>query len=108
MKVNFEVTGNVEGTVIIPFVLITIVENAFKHGDLKNQEYSIDIRLNVRGRQLVFYCRNKKKTGPKQLSTGIGLENIKKRLELAYGDKYRYNVKEDFDFYSTELIIEEL
>ena len=56
----------------------------------------------------MFYCRNKKKTGPKQLSTGIGLENIKKRLELAYGDKYRYNVKEDFDFYSTELIIEEL
>ena len=38
LKVNFEVSGEVDGAMIIPFVLITLVENAFKHGDLKNQE----------------------------------------------------------------------
>ena len=108
LKVNFEVSGDLEGKKIIPFVLITLVENAFKHGDLKNQEDPIDIRVNVTGSKLRFYCRNKKKSGPKQLSTGIGLDNIHKRLELAYGNNYRYTVNDETEFYATELIIYEL
>ena len=108
LKVNFEVSGEVNEAMIIPFVLITLVENAFKHGDLKNQEYPIDIKLKVEGSKLYFYCRNKKRAGPKQLSTGIGLENIKKRLVLAYGDKFKFTVKDEPEFYTTELIIYEL
>jgi LytS/YehU family sensor histidine kinase len=108
LKVNFEVSGDVNGAMIIPFVLITLVENAFMHGDLKSQDHPIDIKLNVKGNKLYFYCRNKKRSGPKQLSTGIGLDNIKKRLDLAYGDKYKYIVKDEADFYSTELTIEQL
>ena len=108
LNVNFEVTGVVTGAMIIPFVLITLVENAFKHGDLQKQEYPIDIKLNINRNKLSFYCRNKKKSGPKELSTGIGLENIKKRLDLAYGDKYKFNVKDEAEFYTTELIIDQL
>ena len=55
------------------------MENAFKHGDLKSTEHPIVIRIVIIGKKLYFYCRNRKKTGPKELSTGIGLENIKKR-----------------------------
>jgi LytS/YehU family sensor histidine kinase len=102
------VTGAVNGTMIIPFVLITLVENAFKHGDLKKQEYPIDIKLNIERNRLSFYCRNKKKTGPKEISTGIGIENIKTRLDLAYGDKYKFAVKDEPEFYTTELIIDQL
>src|SRR6266542_1776654 len=51
-------------------------------------------KLNVNGNKLYFYCRNKKKTGPKELSTGIGLENIKNRLDLAYGKNYNFVVKD--------------
>lgn len=108
LNVNFEVTGVVNGAMIIPFVLITLVENAFKHGDLKDTEAPIDIKLNVDGNKLYFYCRNKKKTGPKELSTGIGLENIKNRLDLAYGKNYNFVVKDDPTFYTTELTINEL
>lgn len=108
LKVNFEVEGDLGGIFIIPFVLITIVENAFKHGDLKNQEYPIIIKLQVKAGRLYFYCRNKKKTGPKVLTTGIGLENIRKRLDLAYGDQYIYNIKDEADFYTTELTINKL
>src|SRR5688572_5928078 len=92
LKVNFQFWGNVEGKVIIPFVLITLVENAFKHGDLKNPANPIDIKVTVQDNRLYFYCRNKKKSGPKQLSTGIGVGNIKKRLDLAYGERYKYIV----------------
>jgi sensor histidine kinase YesM len=108
LNVQFEVTGSTEGKTIIPFVLITLVENAFKHGDLKNKENPIAIKLNITGDRLYFYCRNKKKAGPKQLSTGIGIENIKKRLELAYGDGFVYTVKDETEFYTAELIINQL
>ena len=93
---------------IIPFVLITLVENAFKHGELKNPDFPIDIKVKVQDNKLYFYCRNKKKSGPKQLSTGIGLENIKSRLHLAYGEKYKFIVRDEPEFYTTELTIDEL
>jgi two-component system, LytTR family, sensor kinase len=108
LTVNFQVTGDPGEKRIVPFVLITLVENAFKHGELKNPENPIEIRLDITGNKLRFYCRNKKKTGRKDISTGIGLENIHKRLELAYGSKYRYTVNDETEFYATELIIYEL
>lgn len=108
LNVKFSVEGVVNGATIIPFVLITLVENAFKHGDLKSTEYPIDIFLKIDHSKLNFYCRNKKKNGPKELSTGIGLDNIQKRLELAYGKDYSLNVKDEVDFYTTELTIYKL
>lgn len=108
LNVQFSVEGTVSGVNIIPFVLITIVENAFKHGDLKDQQHPINISLKVGEGRLHFSCRNKKKTGPKELSTGVGLENIRKRLELAYGSHYQFNVKDEADFYTTDLIIDKL
>lgn len=105
LNVNFDVNGVMNGATTIPFILITLVENAFKHGDLKSQQYPIDIKLNVENKNLHFYCRNKKKTGPKEISTGIGLNNIKKQLDLTYGKNYSLNVKDDTEFYTTELTI---
>jgi len=108
LNVQFDVEGILNGATIIPFVLITLVENAFKHGDLKANESPIIIKVIVKQNQLYFYCRNKKKTGPKELSTGIGLDNIKKRLELAYGKDHSFNVIDEGDFYTTELTINKL
>jgi len=108
LRVLFDVEGVINGATIIPFVLITLVENAFKHGDLKSCDNPITIKLKVEGGQLYFYCRNKKKTGPRELSTGIGLDNIKKRLELAYGKNYGFHIKDEADSYTTELTITQL
>jgi two-component system, LytTR family, sensor kinase len=108
LNVKFDVEGVVNGATIIPFVLITLVENAFKHGDLKSTEHPIDINLLIKDSKLYFYCRNKKKNGPKELSTGIGLDNIQKRLDLAYRKDYSLNIKDEADFYTTELTIYKL
>jgi LytS/YehU family sensor histidine kinase len=108
LNVQFEVTGVVNGAQIIPFVLITIVENAFKHGDLQKPEYPIDVKLNVEHDRLFFYCRNKKKSGPKEISTGLGLDNIRNRLDFAYGKNYSLLIKDEADFYTTELTIDKL
>ena len=105
LNVSFKVIGILNGATIIPFVLITLVENAFKHGDLKNLNSPIEIKLRVDDHQIYFFCRNKKKTGPKDISTGIGLDNIKKRLDLAYGKEYELNIKNESELYTTELFI---
>jgi sensor histidine kinase YesM len=108
LRVTFDVEGVINGATIIPFILITLVENAFKHGDLKSNEHPIIIKLKIEKNVLYFYCSNKKKTGPKELSTGIGLDNIKKRLDLAYGTNYTLHVKDEADMYTTELTINQL
>ena len=128
LNVQFDVEGIVNGATIIPFVLITLVENAFKHGDLKSTEDPIDIKLKIweesdvstsahpihlkikkdEVKKLYFYCRNRKKSGPKELSTGIGLENIRKRLELAYRRDFTFNIKDEAEYYTTELTINRL
>ena len=108
LHVNFEVNGIVNGVEIIPFLLITVVENAFKHGDLQRMENPIEIKLNVEHNHLYFYCRNKKKTGPKEISTGLGLDNIRNRLDFAYGSHYKLLIKDETEFYTTELTIDAL
>lgn len=105
LKVHMEVNGVMNGATVVPFVLITLVENAFKHGDLKDEQHPIVIRLDVEGKTVTFYCRNKKKTGAKELSTGIGLDNIKKQLDLTYGRNYLLDVKDEAEFYTTQLTI---
>lgn len=108
LHVNFEVSGVVNGIEIIPFLLITVVENAFKHGDLQCIDHPIEIKLSIEHNRLYFYCRNKKKTGPKEISTGLGLDNIRNRLDFAYAGNYKLLIKDEADFYTTELTITKL
>jgi two-component system, LytTR family, sensor kinase len=108
LHVKFEVNGMINGMEVIPFLLITIVENAFKHGDLQRVEHPIEIKLTVEENRLYFYCHNKKKSGPKEMSTGLGLDNIRNRLGFAYGSNYKLLIKDETDFYTTELTIDKL
>jgi two-component system LytT family sensor kinase len=106
LQVAFSIKGDPEGLRILPFVLITIVENAFKHGELKDPGHPVTLDLCIdEGKKLRFHSVNKKKTGPKELSTGIGLENTRKRLELAYGDNYSLYIKDQREAYITDLSI---
>lgn len=108
LNVHLQVEGDINGGKIIPFVLITLVENALKHGDVKSAECPIVFSIHVEGKKFYFYSHNKKKTGAKELSTGIGLGNIKKRLNLMYGNKCHFLIKDEAEFYTTELTIDPL
>ena len=106
LQVRVALTGDPEGKRILPFILITLVENAFKHGDLKSIDNPVNIALTVcPDGQLRFVCSNKKKTGPKELSTGIGLDNTRKRLELAYGENYSLYIKDQRELFTVDLTI---
>ncbi len=93
---------------VVPLVLITLVENAFKHGELHEPEHPVKIALELNPAEqcLTFSVKNKKASGPKERGHGIGLENTILRLQNEYGNHYRLSFNESADHYSTELIIQ--
>lgn len=107
LQVEFAISGDVETIRIVPLVLITLVENALKHGDITNAAHPLIIKLAVDedGRQLHFSTYNKKKKGPKELSHGIGMENIRKRLSSAYKDNCHLNIMDGTEDYTVVLSI---
>ena len=105
LQVRFEVEGIVQYRMIVPLILITFVENCFKHGDLHAPEHALLIRLEVTDDQFLFFTHNKKQHGIKPQSTGIGLANTRRRLDLSYGDRYSLELKNDPDFYTCKLVI---
>ena len=108
---NFHVEYLIEGDItqkrIIPLLFISFVENAFKHGQVNNPNSPIVIKVKTSDSSLMFYIRNKKNIGMKEISTEIGLENTKRRLNLAYENKYHLNIKEDDSYYECQLTIME-
>lgn len=90
---------------IPPLVLITLLENAFKHGDLNDEAHPLDIKLEVTKGRLWFSIHNKKKKSVKELSNGIGLVNIRQRLQLTYGIRHVFQIREDEQYYLAELTI---
>lgn len=101
--VKLVVNGQMENQLIPPLSLITIVENAFKYGDLSSPLH-IDLSLQKTG--IYFLCRNRvrQKNGYTS-SHKIGLTNLRKRLELILPGKYILDNQEVEDYFITELKI---
>lgn len=94
--IQMEVSGDIEGKTIAPMLLIPFVENAFKHGANKNiGPVEIKIDIQVEDKFLLFTVINtlpQKENFNFKLSGGIGIENVRKRLELGY-NKNDYTLK---------------
>ncbi|MFB6454991.1 sensor histidine kinase [Chitinophaga sp. Hz27] len=110
LHLDFVTKGDIGSMRIIPLVLITLVENAFKHGDLTDPQSPVKLYLEISEdrTQLKFTTYNKRKTGPKELSHGIGIENIRKRLNWTYPQQYTFetgNATDNGDFYFAALTI---
>lgn len=89
---------------ITPMILIPFVENAFKHGNLK--DFPLNILIETKGDQLHFYQKNKISTKEKDKSSGIGIYNVKKRLSIVYPEKHSLKISNENGFYEVNLYIE--
>lgn len=104
--IHYEVDGYLNGQMVPPLSLITVVENAFKYGDLKDPQNPLYIKVKLEPGEVYFYCRNKKRTHNLQLpSTSIGMSNLEKRLDKAFMGKYQMNVKDENNTYTFEIRI---
>ncbi len=89
---------------IPPLMLITFIENAFKHGISYQHESFIDVKVAVNDK-LHFTCRNSKADKPNEEKGGVGLKNVKQRLNLLYDNNYTLNIQDEPDVYHVELTI---
>ncbi|WP_165825390.1 sensor histidine kinase [Pedobacter yonginense] len=105
LQLDFDVKGDTKNVRIIPLVLITMVENILKHGDCTDKLNPVYIILSISELDglIYFNASNKKKTGPKELSSGIGVVNIRKRLAHHYGSNFTLEIKEGKNDYNIEL-----
>jgi len=101
--IDFKIEGEVGNQQIVPLLLIAFIENAFKHGVASNQLTPIRLLIEVDEAHLHFYIQNKKHTNYRDASGGIGLNNVKRRLDLLYPEKYNLEIRDETDTYTVEL-----
>jgi sensor histidine kinase YesM len=104
--IEYSIEGIVSDQTIPPLSMITVVENAFKYGDLKDPEYPLKIKVSLSPGRVYFYCSNKKKKNNFELSShNIGITNLEKRLDVAFKGKYQLKTSDQDDFYTFELVV---
>jgi two-component system LytT family sensor kinase len=106
IKVNF-IKSNYYSypTLILPGILIALVENAFKHGNLNSNENPIRIEVAISLEFLNFKVSNEKNKHKINEPSGIGQHNLKQQLELLYKNKYTLKIEDKDNIYSSELTL---
>ena len=106
LEISYETAGDFDHKAVAPLLLIAFIENAFKHGPAKEEKRSwINCNVWVKGDELSFKVENSLPTGEivdseeqegKAIQGGIGLQNVRKRLNLLYPERHQLKiVKED-------------
>ena len=105
--VNLKLEGDLEHTNISPFMLIPFVENAFKYGVKIHQNSIIRIEIKIINGSLFFNVRNKiQQSKNNHVYSGIGIANVKKRLELVYANNFELNINNDEMYFEVQLQID--
>ncbi|MCD8081000.1 MAG: histidine kinase [Bacteroides sp.] len=108
---RFEYTLSREGDIgqvsLPPLLFIPFVENAVKYSFDSEQTSVVEVCFRVRDKQLEFCCRNTKPVPavPSRKVGGLGLANIKRRLELLYPDRYSLHIQDAETEYRVQLFI---
>lgn len=108
VKLNIHIDNKLPNAKIPPLLFIPFIENAFKHGISYRENSFISISLKTEYDKIVFECANsipEGQTKSTNLEGGIGLVNIKKRLELIYAEQVKLNIKQDNNQYVVHLTI---
>ncbi len=109
VPITFEVEGDVANAAITPLILITFLENAFKHGVSNTAEGSwITVSLSVRDGYCYYRVANSmiQDSGKAVLEkSGIGLRNVRRRLDLSYPGQYELEFRDDAERYVVDLAL---
>lgn len=107
LYINYRIELEREQILILPIVLLTLVENLFKHGDLTNKEYpgEIMVKSHIDGLEVIT-CNMPKSGGLDDIrAESTGLVNIISRLELTYRDRYIFTYGQLGMLYKTRLFV---
>ncbi|MCA0153215.1 sensor histidine kinase [Winogradskyella vincentii] len=109
-KVNITIGNIPENYNIAPLVLTVFIENAFKHSaSSQTERISINSDINVSDNGILnFTCINsyQSETNVNKLDQGIGLENVKKRLDLMYPKSHKLKISDDNEYFKVQLTLD--
>ena len=118
VRISVDLPQEVPDRKLPPLMLITFIENAFKHGISYQHESFVDVQVTIsdwppavgqkpidKGQRLTFLCSNSKADKPNQEKGGVGLANVKQRLNLLYDNDFTLNIQDTPDTYNVELNI---
>lgn len=106
-NIRLKISGNSEGKMISPLLLIQFVENAFKHGmeQYKRDSY-LEVNIDVENGHLHYQSVNSINGSPGSTNGGVGLVNVRKRLEIIYPGKHELHIHSDNKEYKVELTLQ--
>ncbi len=104
VNVEYNVEGNPYGKSITPLILISFIENAFKHGVNPNQDSEIVIKIDIVNNFLTLFVSNHKVENL-QSDGGIGLQNTIERLTLLYPDNHELKIDDSPKKYTVTLTL---
>ena len=106
-NVKLRISGEDKGKKIPPLLFISFIENAFKHGTDYKGKTNVEISLEIEGKNIHFRIENRiGGHGKKKGNSGVGLENIKNRLNLLYPGSHSLTMKNDGTTFVVEVSLE--
>jgi two-component system sensor histidine kinase AlgZ len=109
VPIRFEIEGSPDNQQIAPLIFITFLENAFKHGvNNHSNDAWVNVSIRLDGSYCVYRVENSKlppAADTKEGKSGIGLQNVQRRLELSYPGQYKLRIEDKPDRYAVQLNI---
>ena len=107
VSISLDVPEVLPDSMLPPLLLVIFVENAFKHGISYRTKSFVEISLQPHDDRLLFSCRNSRPEikHDENMKGGVGLSNVRRRLDLLFPDDYTLDIKETDDTYTVKLEI---
>lgn len=107
VSISLDVPEVLPDSMLPPLLLVIFVENAFKHGISYRNKSFVEISLKPQADRLLFDCRNSRQqnTQDENMKGGVGLSNVRRRLDLLFPGNYTLDIKEQEDTYTVHLDI---
>jgi len=109
-EISYDFATCSQNVMVAPLLFISPIENAFKHGINAREKSFVRVWMRVTDHDLAFSCENSvfEGKGTDRIGSGIGLNNLQKRLELIYPGRYKYSSEVDGDVYRTIIILKNI
>lgn len=101
LHVNFMVKGKITNQKVPSLVFIHFIENLFKHGAVNDKTNPAEIDINIDKNFITLETRNKILSSEKYMESGVGSENVKRRLSTLFGSKFELNYSHNCSCFKT-------
>ena len=106
IEISWTAEGDISANFISPLLMLPFLENAFKHGASEQIEKPwMGVDISVTNNILKFKIANSKNEYISHSNNGIGINNVKKRLELLYLGKFELKINDEGDFFAVSLMV---